>query len=53
MNPILQFFLKALVSAGDFLISMLVTLIRQPRLEGGCVELILDRVQIVRYLIAT
>ena len=36
MNPILQFFLKALAFAGDFLISMMVTSIRQSCVEGGC-----------------
>jgi hypothetical protein len=34
MNPILQFFLKALAFAGDFLISMMVTLIRQLYVEA-------------------
>ena len=35
MNPLLQFFLQSLVSAGGFLILMIVTLIRQLCVEGG------------------
>ena len=36
MNPLLQFFLQSLVSAGGFLILMIVTLIRQSCVVGGC-----------------
>ena len=35
MNPILQFFLKALATAGGFLISMMVTLFCQSGVEDG------------------
>jgi hypothetical protein len=43
MNPILQYFLKALVSAGGLFISVMVILIRQLCVESDAVELILDR----------
>lgn len=38
MNPVLQYFLKALVSAGGLFISMMVTSIRQLCVEGWCFD---------------
>ena len=36
MNPILQFFLKALMSTGGFLITIMITSLRQLCVVGGC-----------------